>query len=74
MWVDMDQDDLQTKNDDLPQGWQSALDPNSGKPYYFHESLRQPQWDRPVVAVPAVGTGAPSLPEGGASGGGATQS
>jgi WW domain len=31
----------------LPDGWETAIDPTSQKPYYFHRATGQRSWDRP---------------------------
>ena len=33
---------------DLPSGWESAKDPNSGKTYYFRRSTGERSWTKPV--------------------------
>jgi WW domain len=37
---------------DLPEGWETALDPSSGKEYYFHRLTNQKQWERPEFDLP----------------------
>eukprot|EP00439_Symbiodinium_sp_Y106_P019681 s4304_g2.t1 len=37
----------------LPEGWQSNIDPNSGKAYYWHvDNSAQPQWEHPGISSP----------------------
>jgi len=38
----------------LPPGWQKAMDPNSGREYYYNSQLNITQWEPPVPA-PAPG-------------------
>ncbi|KAG7191352.1 histone methyltransferase set2 [Scheffersomyces spartinae] len=42
----------------LPDGWQMAIDKDTGKPYYFHTEKRLSKWERPVSAIK------PQLPKG----------
>jgi hypothetical protein len=35
------------KNDDLPYGWETAVDRNSGKTYYFNRSNNETTWTKP---------------------------
>lgn len=54
--VDLDDDD------DLPEGWQKAMDPNTNTVYYYHTGLGISKWERPSSAVP-TGPKAPSAPQ-----------
>ena len=36
----------------LPLGWGEAIDPSSGRPYYFLVATGQPQWTRPLASAP----------------------
>ena len=36
----------------LPLGWGEAIDPSSGRPYYFLVATGQPQWTRPLAPAP----------------------
>lgn len=37
----------------LPPGWVSAVDPASGRPYYYNATSGVTQWEPPAAAVPA---------------------
>ncbi|GEQ67658.1 hypothetical protein JCM33374_g1323 [Metschnikowia sp. JCM 33374] len=39
-------------DDDLPLGWQKALDKNTNTYYYYHKGLGISRWERPKSAVP----------------------
>lgn len=54
--VDLDDDD------DLPEGWQKAMDPNTNTVYYYHTGLGISKWERPSSALP-TGPKAPSAPQ-----------
>lgn len=41
----------------LPEGWQMAIDKESGKPYYFHTEKRLSKWERPVSTKPQIPKG-----------------
>lgn len=43
--------DLQD-SEDLPEGWQKALDTKSNTVYYYHTGLGISKWDKPTTAVP----------------------
>lgn len=53
---------LDINDDDLPAGWQKALDPNTNTVYYYHTGLGVSKWERPVSAVP-TGPKAPTAPK-----------
>jgi hypothetical protein len=36
----------------MPNSWEKALDPSTGKTYYFNRSTGQQQWDPPAVELP----------------------
>ena len=36
----------------LPEGWNTAYDPNTGRNYYYHTELGISRWDRPTKEVP----------------------
>jgi len=36
----------------LPAGWESAVDPNSGKTYFYNHTLGKSQWDKPEDRSP----------------------
>ena len=38
--------------EDLPPGWQTALDPATAVRYYFNPSTRTTQWEHPGAAPP----------------------
>lgn len=40
------------EEDELPDGWQKAFDPNSNMAYYYHAELGILRWDRPEGSVP----------------------
>lgn len=48
-------------DEDLPEGWQKALDQKSDTVYYYHTGLGISKWDRPTAAVPR-GPKAPKAP------------
>jgi polyglutamine-binding protein 1 len=37
------------KEDALPPGWRSKVDPTYGKTYYYNKTLNKTQWERPVM-------------------------
>ncbi|KAM9905811.1 hypothetical protein OXX69_007043 [Metschnikowia pulcherrima] len=39
-------------DEDLPPGWQKALDKNTNTHYYYHKGLGISKWERPMSAVP----------------------
>ncbi|KAF3991601.1 hypothetical protein FT663_01472 [Candidozyma haemuli var. vulneris] len=47
-------------DDELPPGWQKAVDPNTNTVYYYHSELGISKWERPTIAVPK----GPSIPKG----------
>lgn len=53
---------LDMQDEDLPEGWQKALDPNTNTVYYYHTGLGVSKWERPVSAVPS-GPKAPKAPK-----------
>eukprot|EP00960_Hanusia_phi_P041641 755095-Hanusia_phi.AAC.7 len=38
----------------LPPGWQVAMDPKSGKQYFYNKKLKISQWDRPCEQDPEI--------------------
>lgn len=50
----------EAEEDDLPPGWQKAVDPNTNTPYYYHSELGVSKWEKPTNAVPK----GPSVPKG----------
>ena len=38
----------------LPEGWAEYIDPNSGRPYYYHAADGVTTWTRPVAPAPPV--------------------
>ncbi|CAK7892280.1 histone-lysine N-methyltransferase, H3 lysine-36 specific [[Candida] anglica] len=38
--------------EDLPEGWEYAVDPESLSTYYFHRGLNISRWDKPTGAIP----------------------
>jgi hypothetical protein len=53
----------------LPGGWVEIFDPDSGLPYYFHETTNETSWDRPTkrlsdVPPPAQSSLADVFPDG----------
>jgi len=41
------------ESENLPSGWESAKDPNSGKTYYFCRTTAERSWTKPVSVLPA---------------------
>ncbi len=39
------------QDNELPSGWAEAIDPHTGKVYYYNRSLNQTVWERPVKAA-----------------------
>mmetsp|Transcript_28277 Transcript_28277/g.43330 ORF Transcript_28277/g.43330 Transcript_28277/m.43330 type:complete len:275 (-) Transcript_28277:609-1433(-) len=39
--------DKSSGDDSLPEGWQAAKDPSTGKEYYYHVESNETVWDRP---------------------------
>lgn len=39
-------------DDDLPDGWQKALDTNTNTVYYYHTGLGISKWEKPTLAIP----------------------
>ena len=42
-------EDLQEEEPPLPEGWREAMDPDSGRKFYFNEAENSRTWERPVV-------------------------
>lgn len=38
--------------DELPEGWEKALDENTNTVYYYHHALGISKWERPTLSVP----------------------
>lgn len=50
----------EVEEEELPPGWQQAVDPNTNTPYYYHSELGISKWERPTNSVPK----GPSIPKG----------
>ena len=46
----------------LPEGWQEAMDPTHGVPYFFNVALNQTTWERPAAAAAAAPAAAAAVP------------
>lgn len=46
----------------LPDGWQTAFDPNTQTNYYYHAELGISKWERPIKEVPKGPKGPKALP------------
>lgn len=40
------------EDDELPDGWQKALDTNTNTVYYYHTGLGISKWEKPTMAIP----------------------